>query len=398
MNEETMEVSAILSFFMHMEDVRRDRSRYPLAGVEYTFHNGEDGTVTLSRFRGDRADVAIPAEYEGRPVTAIAPYAFAGCEKLRTVRVPQGVRKIGTGAFACCPALHEVSLPDTLCQMEDQVFAECEALEILLLPDALESVPAGLCRGCTALHEVRLPRHAEMHIGWQAFSECENLRAVDVPEGAVALGEMAFFNCGKLESVTLPETLLSIDSNAFAFCRKLQEVEIPRSVRRFGQQVFFGCSALMRAVLPAALTDVAGNPFGCCANLMEIEVDKGNPVLEMNGPMLLHLPRRAVLSYLCGQDAGFVIVPAGTKEIADHAFSGCSALCRVTLPEGIAKLGNAAFSDCRSLRAVNLPGSLTDIGVDLFDGCSGVEMDAPAQSYAARYANKRQRAMSDVTR
>ena len=35
--------------------------------------------------------------------------------------------------------------------------------------------------------------------------------------------------------------------------------------------------------------------------------------------------------------------PAGTTEIPDHAFSGCSSLTSISLPDGVTSIGDGAF-------------------------------------------------------
>lgn len=43
--------------------------------------------------------VVIPSEYQGLPVVAIAPQAFANCEFLNEVEVPNTIKMIGADAF-----------------------------------------------------------------------------------------------------------------------------------------------------------------------------------------------------------------------------------------------------------------------------------------------------------
>lgn len=44
--------------------------------------------------------VIIPSEYQGLPVVAIAPQAFANCEFLNEVEVPNSIKFIGADAFS----------------------------------------------------------------------------------------------------------------------------------------------------------------------------------------------------------------------------------------------------------------------------------------------------------
>ena len=64
--------------------------------------------------------------------------------------------------------------------------------------------------------------------------------------------------------------------------------------------------------------------------------------------------------------------PAGTTEIPDHAFYGCSSLTSISLPNGVTSIGDEAFSECSSLTSISLPDGVTSIGEGAFWGCSSL--------------------------
>ena len=64
-------------------------------------------------------ELMIPAELDGHPVTEIGDYAFADCEYLETVVIPEGVKAIGHAAFANCGTVRELRLPESLESIED---------------------------------------------------------------------------------------------------------------------------------------------------------------------------------------------------------------------------------------------------------------------------------------
>lgn len=81
---------------------------------DYTYTLTEDGTAEITGCEGDPAELFIPAQVDGHPVTAIGAKAFAGLEKLTAVTFPEGIIRIGEDAFRRCFALGNVSLPATL--------------------------------------------------------------------------------------------------------------------------------------------------------------------------------------------------------------------------------------------------------------------------------------------
>ena len=61
-----------------------------------------------------------------------------------------------------------------------------------------------------------------------------------------------------------------------------------------------------------------------------------------------------------------LIIPDGTSEIRDRAFSGCQKIQRVTMPDSIKLIGRYAFSHCSGLVDISIPSSVTAIGEKAF--------------------------------
>lgn len=59
-------------------------------------------------------------------------------------------------------------------------------------------------------------------------------------------------------------------------------------------------------------------------------------------------------------------LPAGVKEIGDHAFAKNLSLKEANIPYGVPGLGPAAFSNCLNLEKVIIPFSVKDIGYNCF--------------------------------
>ncbi len=60
----------------------------------------------------------------------------------------------------------------------------------------------------------------------------------------------------------------------------------------------------------------------------------------------------------------------GLTELTNNAFSGCSALERITLPAGLTALGEYAFNNCRNLTTLIIPEGVSVLADGLFAGCS----------------------------
>ena len=55
-------------------------------------------------------------------------------------------------------------------------------------------------------------------IGEDAFWNCSNLTAVNIPEGVTSIGNSAFYGCRSLTAINIPESVTSIGDYAFYDC------------------------------------------------------------------------------------------------------------------------------------------------------------------------------------
>ena len=141
------------------------------------------------------SDIKCEAE-----LISIGRYAFAYCEALLTVELPDSLENIGDGAFYNCSALTSVDLGTGVKEIGNHVFANCASLSAITFPSSLE------------------------RIGAYTFAECVALTAVELPEGIVSVGAQAFYNCTAVEKLTLPASLIEIGDWAFnPFVRTLPD-------------------------------------------------------------------------------------------------------------------------------------------------------------------------------
>ena len=61
-------------------------------------------------------EVTIPAEFKGKPVTAIGYRSFGNCHKLTSIIIPNSVTVISDYAFSGCNGLKNISYKGTKAQ------------------------------------------------------------------------------------------------------------------------------------------------------------------------------------------------------------------------------------------------------------------------------------------
>ena len=124
-----------------------------LSDLTYTTTDGE---VTITDCDTDATgELVIPDTIEGNPATSIGDSAFEGCDRLKSITIPDSVTSIGAYAFFGCSSLTSIAIPDSV-----------------------------------------------ISIGLRAFAVCRNLTSITIPEGVTSIGTYAFFGCSSLTAVT----------------------------------------------------------------------------------------------------------------------------------------------------------------------------------------------------
>lgn len=276
-----------------------------------TAHEDYRGTVIITKYLGNDAEVIVPSEIDGKTVTLIDDDAFRNNEKLKSVKLPDTLIGIGVEAFAFCKSLGSVNIPEGLKDFSP------------------------------------------------AFRGCEKLRTIVIPEGIERLEQGMFAECTALTTVTLPNSLKIIDGSTFEKCTSLKTITLPNGVVEIGANAFGGCIALSEISIPESVVYIGASAFGNTAVYNDAE-NWENGVLYMDG-CLIDSKREEI--------NGEYSVKDGTRIIADQAFLR-SGLETLKLPEGLKVIGDAAFDECTSLKTVELPARLETIGDSAFRKCA----------------------------
>ena len=106
-------------------------------GFEYDIANGE---AVITRYIGSAADIVIPSEIDGYPVTKIADWTFRTYNKaLESVIIPEGVSSIGHGAFMLKRSLKAYRFPKAFQVLKAKLFPVARLLKVYLFPMVLKS-------------------------------------------------------------------------------------------------------------------------------------------------------------------------------------------------------------------------------------------------------------------
>ncbi|MBQ7098655.1 MAG: leucine-rich repeat protein [Oscillospiraceae bacterium] len=225
--------------------------------------------VEITDYTGDAAELVIPAEIEGLPVTVIEYSAFDSCHSLTSIVLPDSITYIGSFAFCHCENLTNIDLPDDVTFIGNWVFTGCESLTSIVLPDGITSTGESAFSECSSLTSIVLP-DSLTSIGDTAFSWCTSLVSIVLPDGVTSIGELAFSGCSSLTSIVLPDSLTSIGDRAFQYCSSLASIDLPDSITSIGDYAFRSCSSLTSIVFPDGVTSIGDHAFYFCSSLTSI--------------------------------------------------------------------------------------------------------------------------------
>ncbi|MGN0622277.1 MAG: leucine-rich repeat domain-containing protein [Porcipelethomonas sp.] len=179
--------------------------------AEYTIRENE---VIITGCSGDPEKLVLPSEIDGKPVTEIRENAFFRCKTLKSITVPESVRRIGHHAFYHCEKLEAAEISAAITDIEDGVFYGCCALSYISLPDSVQ------------------------RINQYAFYGCENLTDAEPPVSLSWIDEYAFYG-SKLNRSSF-SNVSYVSENAFS------PDEVPASAKPSG--IILPVQAVLRSI------------------------------------------------------------------------------------------------------------------------------------------------------
>ena len=372
--------------------------RRNINGVElkYEFKTDKSAgktSIAIVRASDIQGDFTIPVAIDGYAVTHIGESAFYQCIGLTRVIIPDGVTKIARYAFAGCRELKSVEISATVMDIGYHAFDDCGELRSFSVAEDnpnYKSVSRLLLTkdGKTLVNgiggDVIIPEGVT-EIDWMAFVGRSGLTGVTMPDSVVHVGRQAFYNCENLKDLEMSQGMKDIGTSAFEGCKALTSVTIPEGVTRIGSGAFSNCRRLVHVSMPSSATDIGWNAFSGCDALNGFSVVESNPNYKSVSGLLLTKDGKTLLRgvngdvaipdgvTVIGQDAfaGFrdltsIVMPASVTSIKFGAFLGCGNLKSVVIPNSVTSIGDLAFHDCVSLANVTIPTGVTSIGTLAF--------------------------------
>jgi len=242
-------------------------------------------------------------------VREIRDNALCGCSCLKSVFIPESVKKIGINVFSSCALLSEITFGGTL--------AQWNAVE------KSDDWNKGSCaKNVKCSDGDSTPSVLLIENGVVVAKLRQDLTDVIIPEGVTEIAKKVFDWCVSLKSVALAQSVKIIDYGAFERCSGLESVEIPDGVTEIGREAFHFCDSLKSVVIPQSVTSIGRESFSWCKSL-----------------------ESAVI---------------GANKIGNVAFERCPKLKSVTFSESVKKIGDGIFSGCPELCEITFLGTMKE--------------------------------------
>lgn len=249
---------------------------------------------------------------------------FKGCNKLKTIDLPEGLVIIDAVCFEGCSSLVRLEMPSTLTTIGADVFTNNDSLEELVLNEGLKewafwgygswkvtelNVPStlttlrssplsksiqkltlnsdgfdiaeGIGSDFSALSEIRLGHYSSK---WKEINgviySLDEKTLVRVPiafdeftvkNGIETIGEKAFKNCA-IRTVTLPSSCKTFNLESFSYCKNLNTIDLS-FVENIGALAFQYSGLSGTFNVPASVSSVRNGIFTNCTSLVKVIFD-----------------------------------------------------------------------------------------------------------------------------
>lgn len=142
--------------------------------------------------------------------------------------------------------LVSVTVPKSVTEIPEDAFRDCEKLKSVFLHDGIKRIGANAFLGCISLENMI----------------CNDTQSsgINLPKSLSVIESATFCHCYMIKSVELPESITKIGYKAFGYCKKLKELKFPASVKLIEQKAFFA-SDVKRITLEQRIETIGKDAF-----------------------------------------------------------------------------------------------------------------------------------------
>lgn len=221
--------------------------------------------------------ITIPAG-----ITSINDYTFSSCHKLKAVTFAGNqVKSIGDSAFAHCDSLENILLPNSLESIADSAFAECHVLKTINIPQSVTSIGNSVFSDCMAMTDIVVDTNNANYKSIDGnlyskdgtvlicYSAGKTATSFDIPQSVTTIAERAFAS-SQLKNITVGGNVTKVEGYAFVASIQLLHVTFTAPLETLETSVFYNCQNLESVTLPSSLKTIGDYIFYNCYKLKSV--------------------------------------------------------------------------------------------------------------------------------
>lgn len=223
---------------------------------------------------------------------------------------------------------------------------------------------------CDCIVELKIP-DSVVEIGDLAFEGCERLNYIYIPNSVVSMGK-GVFSCSSLKTVVLSKNIKNLDTmygydaegEGFFEACEIANISLPDGVEYIGECTFNSCKKLKTVYIPASVKEIGDYAFSGCDSLEEVIVSEHNKnyyskdgILFSKNGILIHYPQSKKEEIYTVQEDIF--------KIGKYSFYENKYLRKLIIGESVSTIERRAFA-CSHIEFVNIPSKVSRIEQDVF--------------------------------
>ena len=275
------------SFFVSVDGVLYSKNmdviyKYPAAKAESSFEIPSSVKV-IEDYAFSSASLESIKMPNG--LESINTGAFDGCKGLLSIEIPQSVKEIGMFAFQNCAKITNVVIPDNVKELNSFAFGYCVNLRDINIGASVNDIDGSAFTGCTTLQSFIVSKNNDTYTSEGGILYSKDLtKLVRCPlalysdemilgDDVLVIESNAFQNCKNIKKFRLPEGLKGIGSSAFDGCT-MEAINVPNSVEKIDMFAFQNCTNLKNFAVPTSTSDVTSFMLAYCDSLEYLYIHK----------------------------------------------------------------------------------------------------------------------------